>query len=133
MTRIAFGRNEHGAPTFEVTDDSYGAIGSLLTSDVQNVPPWSLDLLARVEDVRAGRSAEESWQGNSWGVRITPRGLYLQDLYSDWSENYPLDAAHDVMIKYWMFLTAGSPNEATAEVNEWEAKAGRAHPCRPHL
>jgi hypothetical protein len=133
MDRIAFARNEHGAPTFQAGDDSYGAIGSLLTGDVQTVPAWSLDLLAWVEDVRTGRSAEQAWQGNSWDVRITPGGLQLQDLYSDWSASHPLDAAHDVMIRYWMFLTAGAPDEAGTAVAEWEAKAGREHPCRPHL
>jgi hypothetical protein len=133
MDRIAFARNAHGAPAFEATDDSYGAIGSLLTGDVQTVPAWSLDLLGWVEDVRAGRAAERSWQGNSWDVRITPSGLHLQDLFSDWSESYPLDTAHDVMIRYWSFLTAGSPDEAAADVGEWEARAGREHPCRPHL
>jgi hypothetical protein len=100
VDRIAFARNEHGAPTFEVADDSYGAIGSLL---------------------------------NSWDVRITRNGLQLGDLYSDWSASYPLDVAHDVMIRYWMFLTGGAADEAGTSVAGWEAKAGREHPCRPHL
>jgi hypothetical protein len=133
MDPIAFSRNEYGAPAFQLTDDSYGAIGSLLTGDVQNVPAWILDLLAWVEDVREGRSAGQTWQGNSWGLGITPGGLQLQDLYSDWAESYSLDAGHDVMLRYWMFLTGGSPAEAAAEVQKWEAGAGREHPCRPHL
>lgn len=133
MDLIAFTRNEYGAPSFRVTDDSYGAIGSLLTSDVQTVSAWSLDLLAWVEDVRAGRSAEQAWQGNSWDTRITSGGLQLEDLYSDWTASYPLDVAHDVMIEYWKFLTGGSPDEASSAVAGWEADAGRAHPCRAHL
>jgi hypothetical protein len=133
MDVINFTRNEHGAPAFAVTDDSYGAIGSLLTGDVQGVPAWSLDLLAWAEDVRAGRSAERAWQGNSWDVLITPDGLRLQDLYSDWAGSYPLDVAHDVMLGYWRFLTAGAPDRANAAVAEWETDAGNAHPCRAHL
>jgi hypothetical protein len=57
----------------------------------------------------------------------------LEDLYSDWSASYPLDVAHDVMIRYWMFLTGGAADEAGTSVAGWEAKAGREHPCRPHL
>jgi hypothetical protein len=110
MDQIAFTRDEHGAPAFEAVDDSFGAIGSLLTGDVQSVPKWSLDLLAGVEDVRAGRSGEHRWQGNSWDVHIVPDGLELEDLYSDdWAESYPLDFAHDVMLEYWGLSTKARP------------------------
>ena len=61
--QTAFARNEHGAPTFQVADDSYGAIGSLLTGDVQAVPAWSLDLLAWVEDVRLQRAGGNGLTG----------------------------------------------------------------------
>lgn len=133
MKPITFARNEYGAPTFHLTDDSFGAIGSLLTSDVQNLPAWSLDLLAWAEDAAAGRLREQSWQGNSWYVRITPDGLHLEDLYSDWTASYSLGTAHDVTLRYWRFQTGGAPDEARAAVTDWEREAGREHPCRPHL
>lgn len=130
--RITFSLDERNIPWFKAEDENYGPIGSLLTSDVQNVEPWCLNLLAWIEDVRNGTSKQESWQGNSWGVLIRPAEFSQQDIYSDWSGSYSLDDAHEVILEYWRFM-APSPAGRSHAIAEWETENGRAHPCRPHL
>jgi hypothetical protein len=129
---ISFHRGEHGAPGFMVADDSYSALGSMLTSDVQNVESWCRDLLAMIERIRGG-AAQESWQGNSWSATLSAAGLHLQDLYSDdWQGDHSLDDAHSVVLKYLDFLAPGAGRKS-AVVMEWESKNGRRHPCRDHM
>jgi hypothetical protein len=130
---IRFYRGDFNAPSFDVTDDAYSAIGSLMTSDVQNVGGLCLDLLAWAEDLRAGRLEHQSWHGNSWAAEMTPQGVALSDLYSDdWQGNYSLSEAHEVMLTYWNFLSPTN-DEKSREMAEWESEFGRVHPCRPHL
>jgi hypothetical protein len=130
---IAFTRGEHNFPHFEARDDSYSAIGSMLTSDVQYVEIWCLRILAWIEDVSAGRSTRESWEGNSWSAELTAKGLHLQDHFSDdWQGDYALAEAHDIVLKYLTFLAPGPGQKETA-IAEWEAETGRSHPCRGHI
>ena len=105
----------------------------MLTSDVQYVEIWCLRILAWIEDVSAGRSTRESWEGNSWSAELTAKGLHLQDHFSDdWQGDYALAEAHDIVLKYLTFLAPGPGQKETA-IAEWEAETGRSHPCRGHI
>ncbi len=131
MSGVTFYRDEYGGPASRPRDDSWSAIGSLMTSDVQNVAVWALRLLAYVDDVEAGRSTIETWQGNSWQVEITKAGVQLQDLYSDdWSGTHTLAEARAVLLEYLRFLLPGA-DERRGELATWESDAGRGHPSRP--
>jgi len=124
---------QYNAPSFEATDDAYSAIGSMLTSDIQSIEEWCLLLLSLVEDVKSGQESSQSWEGNSWTADILPGGLHLQDLNSDdWTGDYTLDQAHEVMLAYWNFLIP-QPDAKTRAIEKWESDEGRRHPCRPHL
>ena len=124
---------EYNAPSFETADDAYSAIGSLMTSDIQAIEEWCLLLLSLVEDVKSGAEESQSWEGNSWTADILPNGVHLQDLHSDdWSGDYTLDQAHEVMLQYWNFLMPDRDGKARA-IEKWESEEGRTHPCRAHL
>jgi hypothetical protein len=121
------------APSYESTDDSFTALGSLLTSDVQNVDKWALDLLDAIAQVDAGTSAREEWEGNGWSGEIRPDGLHLQDLHSDdWRGEYTLDVAREVVIDYIRFLRPDAQSRADA-LARWEADQGRPHPARAEI
>ncbi|MFC5746010.1 hypothetical protein [Actinomadura rugatobispora] len=131
--KLSFYRDQWNAPAFRPHDEAYSALGSMLTSDVQNSEILCLDRLAWIEDVRSGRKAEQGWQGNSWDAKATPQGLQLYDLYSDdWEGHYSLEEAHDVLVGYLRFLSPGM-GPGSGPVTEWEKEYGRPHPCRDHL
>ncbi|MDG4820881.1 hypothetical protein O7635_03315 [Asanoa sp. WMMD1127] len=101
-----------------------------MTSDVQNVALWALRLLANVDDVEAGQTDLETWQGNSWQVEITKKGMHLQDLYSDdWSGTHSLSEAKAVLLAYLKFLLP-SNTQRQSELANWEQQEGRPHPSR---
>ncbi|GIF78439.1 hypothetical protein Asi02nite_79570 [Asanoa siamensis] len=102
---LTFHRDAHGGPAFTAQDDTYSALGSMLTGDIQNVQTWAETLLAYIDDVESGRSEHESWQGNSWEVEITKSGVHLQDLYSDdWTGTHTLKEARTALQDYLSFL-----------------------------
>ena len=100
----------------------------MLTSDVQYAEIWCLRILAWIEDLLAGRSDRQEWDGNSWSAQLTSGGLHLQDHFSgDWQGDYSLAEAHDIVLKYFAFLKPGS-TEREAAIVEWEAdNAGAIH------
>ncbi|MFD0856278.1 hypothetical protein ACFQ07_28825 [Actinomadura adrarensis] len=131
--KLSFFRDQWNGPAFRPADDSYSALGAMLTGDVQNSEALCLDRLAWIEDVRSGRSSEQAWQGNSWDARATSGGLQLYDMYSDdWEGHYSLDEAHDVLIDYLGFLAPGIGADS-GPVSQWESESKRPHPCRDHL
>ena len=133
ISGVTFHRDEHGGPAFHPQDDSWSAIGSLMTSDVQNVALWALRLLANVDDVEAGQSDLETWQGNSWQVEITKKGMHLQDLYSDdWTGQHTLPEARAAILTYLKFLLPSNAQRQT-ELANWEQQEGRQHPSRPAI
>lgn len=85
---ISFANGVHGAPDHRFTDESETALGAFLVGDVQTGGDWLLDMLAWAEDVRAGRSPEEDWSGNSWVAEVRPDGLHLFDTLSDDCEGH---------------------------------------------
>ncbi|MEV4539738.1 hypothetical protein AB0J82_38790 [Asanoa sp. NPDC049518] len=130
MSGVTFYRDEYGGPAARPRDDSWSAIGSLMTGDVQNVASWALRLLAYVDDVESGRSAGESWQGNSWDVAISKAGVHLQDLESDdWTGTHTLAETRAVLLEYLRFLLPGI-EERRGELAAWERDEGREHPSR---
>jgi len=129
---ITFLRNQFNGPSFD-SDERLSALGSLLTSDVQGVKESNLDLLAWIDDVRAGRLAEQMWNGNSWVAYIRPDGMDLEDLYSDdWQGSYSLDEAQRVALDYLKFLAPSAVDRARA-VADWEEENGREHPLRAQV
>jgi hypothetical protein len=103
----------------------------MLTSDVQNSEVLCLDRLAWIEDVRAGRSPEQTWQGNCWDAAATPGGLTRYDLYSDDSEgHYSLDEANDIVVRYLDFL---APATAAVPVHDGGDRRDVVHGPQPQL
>ena len=132
MTKVSFGRDQYGAPSFSA-DDAWSAYGAMLTGDVQTDRMWLLDLLAWIEDARSGRLDSQTWQGNSWSVQISAKGVSLDDVYSDdWSGSYSLDDAHQVAMDYLAFLEPTPEGRATAATG-WRGRTGRDHPCAAHF
>ncbi|QKG23570.1 hypothetical protein [Actinomadura verrucosospora] len=132
---IRFVDGPHGAPDYAFTDASETALGAFLVGDVQTAGDWLLDLLAWTEEVRAGRSREEDWSGNSWVAELRPDGLHLFDTLSDdWEGHYALADASEVMLRYWRFLAdRSSAGWTQRELTNWEHERSRAHPLRPVL
>jgi hypothetical protein len=129
---ITFLRDQYNAPRFD-SDERLSALGSLLTSDVQNGKDWNLDLLAWIDDVRTGRLPEQTWNGNSWMVHILPDSFELDDIYSDdWRGKYTLDEAQRVLLDYLRFLAPSAVDRAQA-VADWEEENGREHPLRAQV
>jgi hypothetical protein len=133
MMSLHFYRDSFGGPNYEPCDDSYLALGSLLTSDIQNVDKWALDLLDALVRVQSGTSAAEEWEGNGWAGVIRPSGLHLDDLHSDeWHGDYTLDLARDVTVAYLRFLVPDAADRARS-LAEWETWKGRSHPARDDI
>ncbi|MEU5881173.1 hypothetical protein [Spirillospora sp. NPDC047279] len=132
-SKISFMRDQWGGPSFEAVGHHYNALGSMLTSDVQNDTVSCLDNLAWLEEVRQGQAERHGWQGNSWHVLVSKDGMRLEDLYSDdWRETYPLDEAHEIILGYLRFLAPGVDG-VNAGLARWEKEYGQTHPCRNHL
>ncbi|MFC4050777.1 hypothetical protein ACFOY4_13855 [Actinomadura syzygii] len=132
-TRIRFFRNEFGVAASEPAHPDYGALGSMLTSDVQSDVTSCLDVLAWTEDVWHGPDDQNSWQGNSWRVVVDGQGVHLSDLYSDdWTGDYQFSEAHEIVLAYLAFIAPEGPALRTA-LNTWESEWKRSHPCRDHL
>lgn len=132
---ISFVRSKHNTPDYDFTDESETALGAFLVGDIQTGGDWLLDMLAWLEDVRAGRSSREDWSGNSWVAEVKPDGLHLHDAYSDdWEGHYPLADAIEVMLRYWTFLsTHSSGGWKQRQLTEWETRNSRPHPLHPAL
>lgn len=132
---ISFVNGRHGTPDYDFTEESETALGAFLVGDIQTGGDWLLSMLARLDDVRAGRSAREDWSGNSWIAEVEPDGLHLHDIYSgDWQGHYPLADAIEVMLRYWAFLTTHSSGGwKQRHLTEWEAKNSRPHPLQAAL
>lgn len=119
-----------GVPRFEPKEDTYSALGSLLTGDIANSNFALLEFLEGIDRVRLGTSTHEEWEGNGWSGDIRPDGLHLQDLHSeDWRGDYSLDLAWNVAMDYLRFLLSDQKARASA-LERWEAVRGRAHPAR---
>jgi hypothetical protein len=132
---ITFVDGPNSAPEYAFTDESETALGAFLVGDVQTGGDWLLDMLAWTEDVRAGRSLEEDWSGNSWVAEVRPDGLHLfNTLSDDWEGHYALAEAIEVMLRYWAFLAANSSaGWKQRELTKWEQKHSRPHPLHPAL
>lgn len=127
---ISFLVGAGGAPGYDFTDASETALGAFLVGDIQTGGDWLLDMLAWMEDVRAGRSREEDWSGNSWVAEVRPDGLHLFDALSDdWEGHYALADATEVMLRYWAFLADHSSGGwKQRELAKWEEEHSRPHP-----
>ncbi|MER6816949.1 hypothetical protein ABT299_47490 [Spirillospora sp. NPDC000708] len=132
---ISFVNSVHNTPDYRFTDESETALGAFLVGDVQTGGDWLLDMLARVDDVRAGRSREEDWSGNSWAAQVRPDGLHLFDIMSDdWEGHYAAADAIEVMLRYWAFLADHSSSGwKQRELTKWEERHARPHPLRSAL
>jgi hypothetical protein len=104
-----------------------------LTSDVQYIDKWALDLLDGVVRVQEGAAAQEDWEGNGWAGDIRPDGMHLQDLHSDdWRGDYSLALVRAVTLDYIRFLLP-DPDERARALAAWETDEGRPHPARADL
>jgi hypothetical protein len=114
---------------FEPVDESFSALGSLLTDDVQGSTTITLDLLQKVERVRLGITQIEIWGGNGWVGEMQPTGMHIEDRFSDdWVGNYSLDVTKNAVMDYLRYL-APSSEERNAALARWEADAGHEHPA----
>jgi len=119
-----------GVPGFEVADDRYGPLGSLLTREVQIIDKWALDVLDDLTRIQLGQAKRAEWLGNGWSGEISPNGLHLEDLHSDdWRGDYSLDLAREVTLEYVCFLLPDVDARSAALVR-WEAEEGRPHAAR---
>lgn len=131
---LRFYRDERsGVPCFVPADDTYSALGSLMTGDIGNSGFGLLELLEGIELVRLDQSPREEWEGNGWAGAIRPDGLHLEDLHSDdWRGQYDLQTARAVSLAYLRFIVPES--EARARVlARWEAANGHPHPARDNI
>ncbi|GII20412.1 hypothetical protein [Planosporangium mesophilum] len=130
---IEFFRDEDGFILPPTSNPHFRGIGSWLASDIQTYAPDSLDVLARVEDVRSGRSSFGEWEGNSGCTRFTPTDVTVESLGPRGGETtYTHEEAHSAMLGYWHFLTPTEESKKRA-LATWEGENEREHPCRPHL
>ena len=130
---IEFYYDQFGTPDFRVADDHYFNLGAWLTGDIQSYAPDCLELLATVEDLRAGRTPMEDWEGNAYHVRMTAGDVVLVNLHvPDQATTYSVDDTHAALLSYWNFLTS-DPADKVRFLRDWEKDAGRTHPCHAHL
>jgi hypothetical protein len=121
------------APRFETPDDSYSALGSLLTGDIAGSTFGLLEFLEGVELVNTGSAELEEWNGNGWSGAIRSVGVHLQDLHSDdWSGDYSLAFARQIALDYLDFLVV-DPRARDEALHRWESRKGRRHPMRDEI
>jgi hypothetical protein len=118
---------------FEPTDESFSALGSLLTDDVQGSVEIALDLLQKVERVRLGITQMETWGGNGWVGEMRATGVHVDDRHSDdWSGDYGIDVVRGAVLDYLRYLVP-EPDERIRAVARWEADAGLRHPAHDDI
>jgi uncharacterized protein YacL (UPF0231 family) len=130
---IEFLRDRYGAITGRTETGHFNELGSWLVTDIQEYSPDCLLVLARLEDVRSGRSALEEWNGNAYSVKVTPGGVEVDCVHTDDpATSYSYEDAHSVALKYWEFI-APEVDDKNRALAVWENENARQHPCRPHL
>ncbi len=133
MGGLTFDRNQYNAPDYATDDPRLFDLGAWLTSDIQNYAPDCLDLLSCVEDMWSGRSTAEEWEGNAYLAQFSPTGVLAENLHVPGRmTTYPLDEAHQTMLRYLDFI-APTPEAKARAVDVWEKENERPHPCRAHL
>lgn len=131
--RITFSRDQYGAPSAKTDTGYFNLLAGQLISDIINYAPDLLQLLDKIDRVRAGDSPVEEYEGNSALFQATPDGVLIADLEEDGdSATYTFDEARAAILQYLDFLAPSDAQKQDA-VARWEAEARRPYPGRAGL
>jgi hypothetical protein len=67
-------------PGRRVNDPGHDRVAAFLVMDIQRSPQWSVDLHAKIDEVKNG--ARASWEriGNAYRLRLSAAGAWIEDL-----------------------------------------------------
>lgn len=144
MPTVSFFTDDSGSPYYRADSDHYVPLGLWLIMDLSSSYSRCLGLLSMVDDVAAGRSASEEWEGEGFDATITKAGVALRDNYQPSRRGrYSLDEVRAAAEDYWSYLRGRGEGgairsfrpdlpEYLADLLMWEQEWG-PHPYRGRL
>jgi hypothetical protein len=145
VATLRFFISELGSPRYAVDEDRFIPLGMWLVMDLGSDPTMGLDALAMLDDVVAGRSASETWEGEGFDVTFTLQKVEVVGIHVEARAEYSLPETREAVEQYWGFASRLPENPDTerllrpdlpywqASLLDWERIWKRSHPYRGRL